>query len=160
MKRVKCKSGIEGWQDKLQNVYSSFEEFEAYSDMYGIALRIGFISTKNAWDANPTIQGSTDPSDLCVIPVKPKKIKKEIIIRNHVKDILKQSHSAMLEKVLTLLKSGAIDIEGYEIDNKPMILPKSIVLALFESESRQYDGKGTGYEKEIKANVKNFRYFI
>ena len=73
MKRVKCKSGIEGWQDKLQNVYTSYEEFEAYSDMYGIALRIGFISTKNAWDANPTIQGSTNPSDLCVVIEKPLK---------------------------------------------------------------------------------------
>ena len=63
MKKVICKSGLTGWQDKLQKVYSSLEEFEDYCD-YGIHSRLGFETPLEAWDANPTIQGSTDPSDL------------------------------------------------------------------------------------------------
>ena len=65
MKRVKCKSGATGWQGKLQKVYASFEEFVSYCEIYGIHKRIGFKSIKRAWDANPVIQGSTNPADLC-----------------------------------------------------------------------------------------------
>ena len=64
MRQVKCKSGIRGWQGKLQKVYDSFEEFVIYCELYSIHKRIGFRSMKNAWDKNPIIQGSTDPSDL------------------------------------------------------------------------------------------------
>ena len=64
MKKVICKSGLTGWQDKLQKVYSSLEEFESYCENYGIHSRLGFETPLEAWDANPTIQGSTDPSDL------------------------------------------------------------------------------------------------
>lgn len=64
MKTVKCKSGIKGWQGKLQKVYTSFDEFNSYSEMYGIAERIGYGSTIEAWEDNPTIQGSVNPSDL------------------------------------------------------------------------------------------------
>lgn len=63
MKRVKCKSGIMGYQCKLQDNYNSLEEFEAYSETYGLHKKLGFKSAEKAWIANPTIQGSTNPSD-------------------------------------------------------------------------------------------------
>ncbi len=63
MKQVICKSGSKGWQTNLQNNYSSFEEFESYSDMYALAERLGYKSAKTAWNKNPLIQGSTNPSD-------------------------------------------------------------------------------------------------
>jgi hypothetical protein len=69
MKQVKCKSGLTGWQCRLQKNYTSFEEFKAYSETYGIHQRLGFKSAEEAWDKNPTIQGSTEPSDLCVVMV-------------------------------------------------------------------------------------------
>lgn len=57
-----------GWQCKLQKNYdNSFEQFEGYNETYGIATRLGFKSAQEAWDANPTIQGSTNPSDLRVV---------------------------------------------------------------------------------------------
>lgn len=67
MKRVKCKSGIIGYQCRLRKNYTSFEEFETYSQMYGIAKRLGFKSDKKAWESNPLIQGSVIPSDLRVV---------------------------------------------------------------------------------------------
>ena len=63
-KQVKCKSGATGWEDKLKNVYSTFQEFVSYCEIYGIHERIGFSSMKKAWATNPIIQGSTNPADL------------------------------------------------------------------------------------------------
>lgn len=41
-----------------------------------------------------------------------------------------------------------------------MILPKCIVTALLQNESRQYEGKGTSFEKTVKREVKNITYFL
>ena len=73
MKQVKCKSGITGWQCKLQKNYHNFEEFERYCEVWAIHTRLGYKTIKGCWKANPTIQGSVNPSDLRV--VKPKKKK-------------------------------------------------------------------------------------
>jgi hypothetical protein len=67
MKTVKSKSGLTGWQDKLQNTYANFNEFKQYCSIYGVHKRLGYISMKKAWESNPTIQGSTEPSDLSVV---------------------------------------------------------------------------------------------
>lgn len=68
IKQVKCDSGLTGWQTSLRENYDNdFDSFEAYSETYGIAERLGFDSAQEAWDANPTIQGSVIPSDLRVV---------------------------------------------------------------------------------------------
>jgi len=64
MKQVKCKSGLTGWQCKLRKNYTSFEEFTGYAEIYNIHKRLGYKTPKNAWKANPLIQGSTNPTDL------------------------------------------------------------------------------------------------
>lgn len=60
---VTCRSGERGWQCRLRANYASFEEFAAYDEIYGLAERLGFPSAESAWDLNPMIQGSTNPSD-------------------------------------------------------------------------------------------------
>lgn len=67
MTKVKCKSGIVGWQNRLQKNYSSFEEFESYCEIYNIHSRLGFKTALETWETNPLIQGSTIPSDLQVV---------------------------------------------------------------------------------------------
>ena len=62
-KQVRCNSGLMGWQARLRTVYSSFEEFKSYSEMYGNHRRLGFKTPETAWRANPLIQGSVDPCD-------------------------------------------------------------------------------------------------
>lgn len=69
MKRVKCKSGVTGWQGRLRKNYSSFEEFEHYSEIYGISRRLGYQNAEEAWEDNPLIQGSVNPSDLQKVPI-------------------------------------------------------------------------------------------
>ena len=68
MKQIKCQSGLSGTQERLQDRYSSFEEFEHYSSTYGITKRLGFNGDRIAWNANPLIEGSVEPSDLRVSP--------------------------------------------------------------------------------------------
>lgn len=63
MKTIKTKSGITGYRCRLQENYSSFREFENYSEIYGLHIRLGYKSAKTAWAKNPTIEGSTNPSD-------------------------------------------------------------------------------------------------
>jgi hypothetical protein len=87
-------------------------------------------------------------------------MKKEKQIKKLVTDMLKDSHKAMLNKIDKILASGAIDVDSWDENRNPMILPKCIVTALLEDESTQYNGSGTSFEKEIKNEVKNIKCFI
>ena len=70
MEQVKCKSGILGWQCKLQENYdNSFEQFQDWCETHNIHTRLGYKTPESAWKNNPTIQGSTEPSDLRKIPI-------------------------------------------------------------------------------------------
>lgn len=65
--RVRCKSGIRGFRCRLQTNYNDFQEWESFSADYNLATRLGYKSTKAAWEANPVIEGSISPGDLrCV----------------------------------------------------------------------------------------------
>ena len=74
--------------------------------------------------------------------------------------MLNESHEAMKKRIDTVLNSGAINIDKWEKDTAPMILPKCILTAILEHQSTQYDGKGTSYQKQIKKEIKNIRYFL
>lgn len=87
------------------------------------------------------------------------KTKKEKI-RSLVIEMLNESHEAMIKNVEKALNSGAIDTEQWDERTNKMILPKCIVTAILQKESEQYDGKGTSFEKQVKREVKNIRYFI
>jgi len=57
------------WQSTLHENYDDdFGQWLAYSDMYGLAARLGYATAEEAWRANPTVQGSTDPTDFKVVP--------------------------------------------------------------------------------------------
>ena len=75
-------------------------------------------------------------------------------------DMLTESLAAMIKQVDKAINSGAIDIDQWSEDDKPMILPKIITTAILQTESEQYEGKGTSYEKYIKKEVKNVKYFL
>ena len=81
-------------------------------------------------------------------------------IKSLVIEMLNESHAAMIKKVEKVLNSGAVDIESWDEKDKPMILPKCIVMALLESEGAQYDARGTSFERHIKKEVRNIRFFV
>lgn len=61
------------WKQRLQTVYSSFDEFEQYSEMYGLHNRLGFNNPQEAWDTNPIVEGSTNPADYKVATIPQRK---------------------------------------------------------------------------------------
>jgi len=69
-RQVTCRSGLKGWQQKLQGNYVSLEEFTDWCAAYAVHTRLGYDTPELAWEANPTIQGSTDPDDLEVVGPK------------------------------------------------------------------------------------------
>lgn len=64
-KQVKTKSGITGWQGRLQDQYDSLKSFIGYDETYALAAKLGFLTPTEAWDANPIVQGSVIPEDYC-----------------------------------------------------------------------------------------------
>ena len=73
--KIKCRSGLTGWQCFLQENYDSFEQWKAYSDVYGLAGKLGFKSPFVAWEKNPLLRGSVNPDDFEVVKL-PRKVKK------------------------------------------------------------------------------------
>ena len=70
-KRIITKSGVYGWQDRIQNVYKTFEELEKYDSMYGLAARLGCTpeskrTLQDIWKWNSHIEGSINPEDSCL----------------------------------------------------------------------------------------------
>jgi hypothetical protein len=65
--RVKCQSGLMGERRRLRVDYSDFEQFEAYSEIYNLAARLGFESAQDAWEANPVIESSVKPEDFRMV---------------------------------------------------------------------------------------------
>lgn len=68
--RVKCKSGITGWRNRLRKNYASFNEFATMNEIYGLATRLGYKSAETAWRYNPVVEGSVNPSDFRRAPRK------------------------------------------------------------------------------------------
>ena len=81
-------------------------------------------------------------------------------IKSLTEDMLKESFASMIKKVEKALNSGAIDIDSWDENNNPMILPRCIITAILQDESTQYDAKGTTFEKQIKNEVQNIRYYL
>lgn len=81
-------------------------------------------------------------------------------IKALVIELLNTSHEEMIKKIDRALNSGALDIENWDEKTSPMILPKTIATAILESEATQYSARGTSFERRIKRDVKNLRYFI
>lgn len=75
-------------------------------------------------------------------------------------DMLKESHEAQIKLVEKALNSGALAVDEWDENSNPLIMPRIIVTAVLQSESEQYDGKGTSFEKEVKKEVKNLKIFL
>ena len=81
-------------------------------------------------------------------------------IKKLVNDMLKDSYKQTAKDLETILNSGCVDIDGWSAESTPMILPKCIVTAILQKQSRQYSATGTSFEKEVKKEVSNISHFI
>jgi hypothetical protein len=82
-------------------------------------------------------------------------------IKDYVIDMLYESYSNQLKKLNKVLDSNCLDIDNWDISNAPMVLPKSIVVAILETEVKQYEAPKT-YPKarSIKKEINNIKLFI
>ena len=64
------------------------------------------------------------------------------------------------EKIDKLFEAKAINIEAWDVDNTPMIIPKCILAALLDQAILSYNGRGTGYKRQMTKEIKNIRYFL
>ena len=85
---------------------------------------------------------------------------KKAAIKQHVIDMINQSGRAMVDKIDFAMNCGALDIDSWDKDNAPMIIPHIIISALLLREVNKHAGKGTSSEKKVKKEVKNLSYFI
>jgi hypothetical protein len=85
---------------------------------------------------------------------------KEMRIRQLIIDMLDNSHTAMEKKIDKVLLSGAVDIEAWDQNTNPMILPKCIIVALLQEEAEQYSARETSFEKQVRKESANIRMFI
>lgn len=85
---------------------------------------------------------------------------KKAKIKLLVKDMLKDANRTMIQRIDTALNSGAVDVDGWDEKVAPMILPKCILTAILEHQATINNGSGTGYEKRIKKEVNNIRYYL
>jgi hypothetical protein len=84
--------------------------------------------------------------------------RKKAKLKRIASELLKDSQKAMKDKIDKAINSGSLDIDSW--DERTFILPKIIAAALLEDEAEQYKGKGTSFEKSVKKEIKNLRYFL
>lgn len=75
-------------------------------------------------------------------------------------DMLNASNQKMIDNIDIILESCVVNIDDWDEKVNKMILPKSIVIALLQNESNQYNCIGTYFEKEIKSMVNKIKYVI
>ena len=75
-------------------------------------------------------------------------------------EMLEQAFPHLKGLVKKALNSGALDIDGWDENSNPMILPKIIVAAVLEEEADQYKATGTSFEKEVRSEIKNLKHFL
>lgn len=80
-------------------------------------------------------------------------------IKKHVKNMFKQSENALDKKLGTLFLSGAIDIESWDENSNPLLLPKAILYAFLDLEKEQFMPGGR-LGKEVKKEAQNIKYYL
>ena len=53
---------------RLKMVYvGNYAEWVYYAELRGLHLKLGYATPKEAWLANPMVQGSVNPDDYCKV---------------------------------------------------------------------------------------------
>ena len=82
-------------------------------------------------------------------------------IKKLVKKMLIKSHHETVKNIDKVLDSGCIDVDGWDDECAPMIIPKAIVIAILIYEARsQYAAIATSVENQIKKEVENIHCFL
>lgn len=75
-------------------------------------------------------------------------------------DMLETSIVDIKARIKKAIDSGAVDVEEWDEKINPYLLPKAIMIAIFERETNLYRPTGTSFEKEVNKEAKNIELFI
>ena len=89
------------------------------------------------------------------------KTEKKDAIKKHINNMLKDLMNTYIPRKIDIaLKCGVLDIDSWEPDITPMIIPKTILVAALNGAADQYYPHGCGVEKQVKRDVKNLGFYI
>ena len=125
------------------------KEIEIIQALYD---RLKEVTTNEHVDEDLTL------SDIRNYLEKSEEVSKKKEIRDHVLGMIDNSCQHMKNKLNDVMKSGAVNVEGWNPDYRPMLLPRAIVTALLQYVSNQYvsnqfDGRCTSFEKQMKYDI-------
>lgn len=86
--------------------------------------------------------------------------KNKAAIKKLTNQLLKEAITGIKKKIDKSLNCGALDVNSFDPENNPYVMPKTILIAAMESEADQWKGHNTSFDKEVKKGVKNLKYFI
>ena len=81
-------------------------------------------------------------------------------IKNLTIQMLDESYKHSLKKIDKALNSGAIDLDAWDENVNPMLIPKAILIAILLDEADQHDCKGTSFGRQVNRDAKNIGYFL
>lgn len=85
---------------------------------------------------------------------------KKAEIKLLVSSLLTDFVESVDQQVNTALNCGALDVEGWNKDINPMILPRIIIVTIFQRAAEQFGARGTSWSKIINDEVSNLRCFL
>ena len=81
-------------------------------------------------------------------------------IKQLVIEMLTGSHENSIAKIDVAIDAINKDMDEWDGIHSKMVLPKAIVTAILKSETHQYTGKGTCFERWVNKRVKIIKYHI
>lgn len=75
-------------------------------------------------------------------------------------DMLDHSVTEIKARIKRAINSGAVDVEAWDEKHNSYLLPKAIMIAIFERETNLYRPTGTSFEKQVNKEAKNIELFI
>ncbi len=86
---------------------------------------------------------------------------KQALVRKYARECLKSAVQEMQDNIDKAIKSGAIDISGWDPIYAPYILPKTIVCAVLEHQAAwNINTVPPTYKRLVKKSIRNIRYFL
>lgn len=82
------------------------------------------------------------------------------MIKLHCNNILDLHIEDIRERINRVVNSGCIDVDNWNDNINPMLLPKAILSAIYSDYAESISGKGTCFEKSQKKEINNIKLFL
>ena len=85
---------------------------------------------------------------------------KKMKVKSLIKGMFKQTEKELDTKIDKIMRSGVIDMDTWDEDINPMIVPKMFMVAFLRDEAEQFSAKGTSFEKTLHKGALEIGYHL